>query len=123
MKFLKIFFILPAPFLEKFFHALVIFRIYVRECFIFEFALKLSHTEAVGEGSVDLKSFKRDPSLLIFFFVPIQRLYIVQAVSKLDNEHTHILCGRNEHFTETFNVAFHALVFEFTELGNALYKK
>ena len=89
---------------------------------ILKLPLDALHTEAVGDGRVDLHRFKRLLPLL-FGRLILHGAHVVRAVGKLDENDADVLGHGHEHLAQVLHLLFFlAGVLHARQLGNALDK-
>ena len=87
---------------------------------VFELPLDALHTEAVGDGRVDLHRFKRLLPLL-FRCLILHGAHIVRAVGQLDEDDADVLGHGHEHLAQVLHLLlFLAGVLHARQLGDAL---
>ena len=89
---------------------------------ILKLPLDALHTEAVGNGGVDLHRFERLLALL-FRRLVLHGAHIVRAVGELDEDDADVLGHGHEHLAQVLHLLFFlAGVLHARQLGNALDK-
>ena len=89
---------------------------------ILKLPLDALHTEAVGNGGVDLHRFKRLLALL-FRRLILHGAHVVRAVGKLDENDADVLGHGHEHLAQVLHLLFFlAGILHARQLGNALDK-
>ena len=95
--------VLPVLFLNVLLHLRVADGVKVLQTEIFQLLLDLLHTEPVCKRSINLHGFQRGQTLF-FLRLCVQRAHIVQAVTELDEDDTHVPRHGKQHLAQVLNV-------------------
>src|SRR5258705_9514955 len=118
-----------TPLVDQRGNFLVAVRIQVAEAQIFQFPFDLPDTEPVRERRENFQRFTRH-TLFAFVAQVAQRPHVVETISKLDQDDTHVVIHRQQRLTKVFGLAVTGLALADTlgieryvlHLGDASYQ-